>query len=75
VAEDAVVWELITREGTGITSLTPGPEEKRATTVGGKVVVAVVKVRASEVQGIITAIGNGDVFLATRRPQAEAGGP
>lgn len=65
VARGATVLDVVTKDGAqgGSTS----PEERRPVSVGSTGSVAVLKVKEGEVQALVTAVGNGTVYLARRR--------
>lgn len=60
VAEGATVLEVVKKESGGT------PEERRQTKAAGDA-VAVLKVRETEARSVVTAVGNGQVYLAKRR--------
>lgn len=61
VAQDATVLTVVTRES-NVT-----PEERRQSTISNSDAVVVLKVKESEAQPVVTAIGNGLVYLVKRR--------
>lgn len=61
VAQGATVLEVGKKES-GRT-----PEERRQAAAGGSDAVAMLKVREGEVQSVVTAIENGQVYLVKRR--------
>lgn len=61
VTQNATVLEVVKKETGGT------PEERWQAAAGGGDAVAMLKVREGEVQSVVTAIENGQVYLVKRR--------
>lgn len=68
IAENAVVVDVINKNNASVFSAAPAPQEERNRSNGGNApAVVVLKVKSGEVQGIVTAVGNGTIYLSKRR--------
>jgi Flp pilus assembly protein CpaB len=68
IAENAVVVDAVNKNNTSVFSAAPAPQEERSRPNDGSApAVVVLKVKSGDVQKIVTAIGNGTVYLSKRR--------
>lgn len=68
VAEDATIFDIIDESSAtaGENGIAPAqPDRKKVG--GGKQAIVVVKIKQTEVQGVVTAVGNGLLYLAKKR--------
>lgn len=68
IAENAVVVDVINKNNASVFSAAPATQEERNRSNDGSApAVVVLKVKSGDVQKIVTAIGNGTVYLSKRR--------